>query len=249
MRVEIEKFFESAPTHFDYAARYRSGQSEVLLDLPFSLEDLVLECAERSLAVTWHTESERKDLLKVHQPGEPYSFIYHPTIIDNGDEGIKISESDVSKLHRLLTGQYKEPNVVDFQQVYDREAERLKGLLVVSLNPDVGFGEFIEEYPSHERHTLIDGYNDEPFAVDFDGVALDPRFYGQLDRFLKRRGLLEEHQMISPVALFSQITGNIMLEVEGADLYWNTFIELKKDKSDTQVIGFMTRRREAVAND
>ena len=239
MRPEIEAFLNSAPTYFDLTSR-PSEERLKIYDLPFSLEDLVLECAEQNLAVTSLISDYGKGTLRVHEPERDYSFIDHPYIDDKGAEGLKIIDTEITKLRRLLAGSPREVEYEDLNRVYERESERLSGLLMVSLLPNVGFGEFIEDYPTNDRHYLTDAtYEWEDFAQDFEIVALEPGFYGQLERYLKRRDLIKKHQMIDPVARFSQINGNLILEISGEDIYFWEFIELNKDPDGANAIGFM----------
>lgn len=249
MKKEFEAYFNTeAPTFFEGLASWQrnlgSGDRKNVI-LPFTLEDLVAECADVDVAVTSLVDAEDKSLLRVSREN---SAFYEVAAVYDTEEGLKMDEVDVYKLRKLLFEEERVITEKDIQNIYKNEAKRLNGLPVLAFKGNIGFGEFLEEYQLHQNHVLTDGTDEwVEFEDGFESTAMDFRLYFAVDDLLRRRGLLKKHQLIDPMAYFCESSGRLKIGINGEDIYFWKFVELMKGEDGlSRTVGFMRIGREII---
>lgn len=134
---------------------------------------------------------------------------------DLGDE-IETSLWNAHVIRRELLGN-PPPTIADIKLLYKRELEdrRPEESPFIALNDGVTFGDFIENYPMSIGKYEPNTDDEDVFFDEMKLVILRPDFYMDLERFLKRKGVVRECDAVSPEALYHEGSGFLRVSDEG----------------------------------
>ncbi|HMS22577.1 MAG TPA: hypothetical protein PKA38_02320 [Candidatus Levybacteria bacterium] len=134
---------------------------------------------------------------------------------DLGDK-IETSLWNAHVVRRELLGN-PPPTDTDIELLYKLAFERNspEELPFLALSDNITFGDFIENYPIRRHEYEPDTDDEITFLQEKKRVILRPDFYTDLERFLKRKGIVRECDALSPVALYHEKSGLLSIGDEG----------------------------------
>lgn len=237
-KANIERLPSYFESHFNAKERHYSYEQE-LVGVGVPLEELVIAELEAGNVVTGNVYGGRKEVLDIHPIGRDPELLGGANIIDFGKDGLYVWDSDAHQLKRSVLGEQPVSDQ-DVSHFFESRAEGRKELPILGLEKDLSMGVFMEHYTLGRFFIDIDSTDQtDRFMGDMKNVLLDQELFFGLERFMRRKGLLRPHELIDPIALFSESDGRIALSIEGDDKYFNMYREfLKVSKEDSDVLGF-----------
>lgn len=244
MSPEFESAINNLPTYFEaIASNNRISIDERMYGLGAFLEEFVHEAYKRGYVVTGQTFQRlgHQEILSVHKIDKDLRF--NKVEIYNFEEGgLYVKGEKAYALRSIFLGRQAatEAELISYiESILKDEGE----LPVIGLSDNSTFGEFMEGYYFGRSFTDIEDTEEtEEFLGDMEKVVLHPELYFGIERFMRRKGILDEFEVLEPIAFFSQFSGRIAVMPDSENKYFTEYSEFNRLPQQPSLIDFKNVR-------
>lgn len=253
---KVKAFFDSVPsvhqTKLEWKTQLKDSLNLELL-VPMTMEDFTVLVHSAGRAVIGGKKDGRI-YYGVIEPGGFGSDVppnvmtfyigFGEYVKDLGEGGVLVSKDLAQKLKESIFG----PVAVSDDDIrnwfeYAREQKRP----TLQLQPRASFGDFIEQYERIEHWpycTVLDGDRSEVEEKTGGSVAtvIELELYSNMERYLRRKGLLKVDEMLNPEARFFPENGRLLLQILDNNDYFYHFLFMGREgvEAPNEILNFVS---------